>query len=68
MTLEAHLPGGPPEHEGEYVLVKGYGTIGSFATRDEALAASYARFGVAPPFVKQVAASETIHHRPNALR
>ena len=40
---------------------------GFFPTRDAALAAGYARFGVVPLFVKHVATSEPIHHIPNVL-
>ena len=66
-VYEAHLPRWISEHEGEHVLVKGDEAIGFFATRDDALAAGYARFGVVPLFVKQVAASEPIHHIPNVV-
>jgi hypothetical protein len=66
-VYEAHLPQWLQEHEGEHVVVKGDETLGFFATRDEALAAGYARFGVVPLFVKEVAASEPIHHIPNVL-
>jgi hypothetical protein len=65
-VYEAHLPGWLREHEAEHVLIRGDEVVGFFATRDEALAAGYARFGVVPLFVKQVAASEPIHHIPNA--
>ena len=65
-VYEAHLPGWLREHEGEHVLIRGEQAVGFFATRDEALAAGYARFGVVPLFVKQVAASEPIHSIPNA--
>jgi hypothetical protein len=66
-VYEARLPRWLREHEGEHVLVKDDEVIGFFATRDEALAAGYSRFGVVPLFVKQVAASEPIHHIPNVI-
>jgi hypothetical protein len=65
-VYEACLSGWLREHEGDHVLIKGDEVVGFFATRDEALAAGYARFGVVPLFVKQVAASEPIHDIPNA--
>lgn len=66
-VYRAHLRRWLGEHEGEYVLIKGDEVMGFFATRDEALAAGYARFGVVPLFVKQVAAAEPIHHIPNVI-
>jgi hypothetical protein len=66
-VYEAHLPRWLQEHEGEHVLVKGDEAVGFFATREDALAAGYARFGVVPLFVKQVAVSEPIHHITNVL-
>jgi hypothetical protein len=66
-VYEAHLPGWLREHEADHVLIKGDDVVGFFSTRDEALAVGYARFGVVPLFVKQVAASEPIHHIPNVL-
>jgi hypothetical protein len=65
-VYEAGLPGWLREHEADHVLIKGEEIVGFFATRNEALAAGYARFGVVPLFVKQVAASEPIHNIPNA--
>jgi hypothetical protein len=66
-VYQAHLRRWLRGHEGEHVLVKGDEVVGFFATRDEALAAGYARFGVVPLFVKQVAAAEPIHHIPNVI-
>jgi hypothetical protein len=65
-VYEAHLPGWLRDHEAEHVLIKGDEVVGFFAARDEALAAGYARFGVVPLFVKQVAALEPVYHIPNA--
>jgi hypothetical protein len=56
-----------PEHEGEYVLIKGDDVLGFFETREEALAMGYARFGVVPRFVHQIPASKPIYRIPNAL-
>lgn len=64
---EANLPRWLQEHEAAHVLIKGDEVIGFYETRDEALTAGYARFGVVPLFVKQVVASEPIHHLPNVL-
>lgn len=66
-VYEAHLPAWLRDHDAEHVLIKGDDIVGFFPTRDEALAAGYARFGVVPLFVKQVAASEPVYHIPNAL-
>jgi hypothetical protein len=66
-VYEANLPQWLHEHEGAHVLIKGNEVVGFYEARDEALAAGYARFGVAPLFVKQIAASEPIHHIPNVL-
>jgi hypothetical protein len=66
-VYEAHLRRWLGEHGGEHVLVMGDEVVGFFATRDEALAAGYARFGVVPLFVKQVTAAEPIHDLPNVI-
>ena len=66
-VYEANLPRWLQEHEGAHVLIKGDEVVGFYETRDEALAAGYARFGVVPLFVKQITASEPIHHLPNVL-
>ena len=63
----ANVPLWLREHECAYVLIKGGEVIGFFATRDEALDAGYARFGVVPLFVKQVLASEPVYRIPNVL-
>jgi hypothetical protein len=66
-VYEADLPRWVQEHEGAHVLIKGDEVVGFYETRDEALATGYARFGVVPLFVKQVAPSEPVHHIPNVL-
>ncbi len=66
-VYEANLPRWLQEHECAYVLIKGDEVVGFFGTRDEALDAGYARFGVVPLFVKQVLVSEPIYHIPNVL-
>jgi hypothetical protein len=66
-VYEANLPRWLQEHGAAHVLIKGDEVVGFYETRDEALAAGYARFGVVPLFVKQIAASELIHHIPNVL-
>jgi hypothetical protein len=66
-VYEANLPRWVPDHEGEHVLIKGDEVVGFYESRADALAVGYARFGVVPLFVKQVAPSEPVHHIPNAL-
>ena len=66
-AYEAHLPRWLQEHGAAHVLIKGDEVVGFYQTRDEALEAGYAQFGIVPLFVKQVAASEPIHHIPNVL-
>jgi hypothetical protein len=66
-VYDANLARWLKEHEGQHVLIKGHDAIGFYPTRDEALAAGYARHGVVPLFVKQIAASEPIYKIPNAL-
>jgi hypothetical protein len=66
-VLEARRQRWLREHEGEHVLIKGDHVLGFFATRDEALVAGYARFGVVPLFVKQVVATEPIENIPDVL-
>ena len=66
-VYEANRPRWLQEHEAAHVLIKGDAVIGFYQTRDEALEAGYAEFGIVPLFVKQVAASEPIHHIPNVL-
>jgi len=66
-VYEANLSRWLPEHEGEYVLIKGDTIDGFYESRDEALTAGYSRFGIGPLFVKQVLTSEPVHHIPNAL-
>jgi hypothetical protein len=65
-VYEANLPRWVPDHEGEHVLIKGSEVVGFYATRDEALAAGYARFGVVPLLVKLVALPEPVSQIPNA--
>jgi hypothetical protein len=66
-VYDAHLPRWVPDHEGKHVLIKDDEVVGFFDSRDDALAAGYARFGVGPLFVKQVSPSEPVHHIPGAL-
>lgn len=66
-VYEANLSGWLPDHEGEYVLIKGDNIDGFYESRDEALSAGYARFGIGPLFVKQIWPSEPVNHIPNAL-
>jgi hypothetical protein len=66
-VYDANLARWLAEHESEHVLIKGDDVIGFFATRDEALAAGYARFGVVPLLVKEVAASKPVYHIPNVI-
>jgi hypothetical protein len=55
------------DHEGEHVLIKGDEVVGFFESRDDALTAGYARFGVVPLLVKQVSPSEPVYDIPGAL-
>ena len=66
-VYDANLPRWLQEHESEHVLIKGAEVVGFFATRDEALAAGYTRFGVVPLLVKEVVESEPVYHIPNVL-
>lgn len=66
-VYEANLSRWLADHEGQYVLIKGDNVDGFYDSRDEALMAGYARFGIGPLFVKLVSPSEPIHHIPNAL-
>ena len=62
-----NLPGWLAEHRNAHVLIKGKEVVGFYATRDEALAAGYARFGVVPLLVKEILDSEPVYTIPNAL-
>ncbi|HZW32082.1 MAG TPA: hypothetical protein VFF52_15325 [Isosphaeraceae bacterium] len=64
---QANLPRWVQEHEGAHVLIQNDKVVGFDPTRDEALAAGYARFGVVPLFVKEIAAREPVYQIPNAL-
>lgn len=66
-VYEANLSRWLSDHEGEYVLIKGDQVHGFYESRDEALTAGYARFGIGPLFVKQVSPSEPVYHIPNAV-
>jgi hypothetical protein len=66
-VYEANLSLWLPDHEGQYVLIKGEDIGGFYDSRDEALAAGYSRFGIGPLFVKRVSPSEPVYHIPNAL-
>jgi hypothetical protein len=48
-------------------LIKGDEVAGFFESRDDALAAGYARFGVVPLFVTEVSPFEPIYNIPGAL-
>jgi hypothetical protein len=66
-AYEANLPHWLSEHEGKHVLIKGDEVLGFYETRDEALAAGDAAFGVVPLLVRLVTPSEPVYHLPNAL-
>ncbi len=66
-VYEANLSRWLPDHEGEYVLIKGDTVDGFYDSRDEALTAGYSRFGIGPLFVKQVLSYEPVYHIPNVL-
>jgi hypothetical protein len=66
-VYEANLSRWLVDHEGDHVLIKGDTVDGFYESRDEALTAGYARFGIGPLFVKQVLSSEPVYHIPNAL-
>lgn len=55
------------DHEGGYVLIKGDQVHGSYESRDEALTAGHARFGIGPLFVKPVSPSEPVYRIPNVV-
>jgi hypothetical protein len=64
---QAHLSDWLSDHEDEFVLIQGDEVYGFFETRDDALSAGYARFGVVPLFVKQVRPDEPTHNIPNII-
>jgi hypothetical protein len=66
-VFDANLPRWLQEHESEHVLIKGDEVVGFLATRDEALVAGYARFGVVPLLFKEVVDSEPVYDLPNVL-
>jgi hypothetical protein len=66
-VYEANLPVWLSDHEGQYVLIKGDQADGFYESRDEALSAGYARFGVGALFVKQALPAEPVYYIPNAL-
>ena len=66
-VYDANLSRWLPEHEGEFVLIKGDTVDGFYESRDEALTAGYARFGIGPLLVKRVSPFEPIANIPNAL-
>jgi hypothetical protein len=66
-VFAAKLGGWLSDHEGEYVLIKGDEVGGFYETREKALAAGYAQFGVGPLLVKQILRSEPVYHIPNAI-
>jgi hypothetical protein len=67
IIYDANLSRWLSDHEGGYVLIKGEEVDRFHGSRDEALTAGYARFGIEPLFVKQVTPSERVHTIPNAL-
>jgi hypothetical protein len=66
-VYDANLPRWISDHEAKHVLIKGDEVVGFFESRDDALAAGYARFGVVPLFFKQVSPSEPVYNIPGAL-
>jgi len=66
-VYDANLPQWVQEHDGAHVLIKGDEVVGFYPTREAALDAGYARFGVVPLFVKKIAATEPVYNIPNAL-
>lgn len=66
-VFDANLSTWLAEHEGEYVLIKGKTVDGFYKSRDDALTAGYARFGIVPLMVKQILAVEPNYYIPNAL-
>jgi hypothetical protein len=55
LAYEAAHAGMLPEHEGEYVVIKGDAVLRFFTRYDEALEWAYEQFGLEPFFVKRVA-------------
>src|SRR5205823_2917214 len=49
------------EAPGQYVLIVDDKVIGTFAEYGEAVDAAYARFGIRPIFVRQIAEDEPVH-------
>ena len=66
-VFDAKLSAWLADHEGKHVLIKGKTVDGFYDSRDEALTAGYARFGIGPLLVKQILAVEPIYNIPNAL-
>jgi hypothetical protein len=66
-VYEANLCRWLSDHEGGYVLIKGNTVDGFYESREEALTAGYARFGIGALFVKQVSSTEPVYHIPDAL-
>lgn len=64
---ETDLPRWLEDHRNAHVLMKGSNLVGFYETRDEALAAGYARFGVVPLLLEEVQDHDPIHHIPNVL-
>lgn len=58
VTFESALPKILPQHEGEYVVIKGTALVQYFKHYDEALEWAYTNFGLDSFFVKQVMPSE----------
>ena len=66
-VYDANLSRWVKEQDGAHVLIKGDEVVGFYPTREAALDAGYARFGVVPLFVKKIAATEPVYNIPNAL-
>jgi hypothetical protein len=64
-AFRARLPGLVPEHEGEFVLIKGGEIVGIFDRHEAALREGYRRFGIAPFLVRRVAVLEPTVYLPN---
>jgi hypothetical protein len=66
-VFDANLVEWLSDHAGKYVLIKGSEVDGFYESRDQALAAGYARFGFGPLLVKQVLRSEPVYDIPSAI-
>ena len=62
-----HLPQLLREQAGRFVLIKGADILGTFSDRSAALREGYARFGVVPFLVRQIADPEPVVYLPNVV-